>query len=87
MLSVAAEPLEKKLRVEGVKTGLITALDPPGQIEQGLELGLLTASEAQLLRDYDRKVMNIVNVDDFSSEELMAGVHPGSRGESLRQIA
>ncbi len=86
-LSVAAEPLEKKLRVEGVKTGLITALDPPGQIEQGLELGLLTASEAQLLRDYDRKVMNIVNVDDFSSEELMAGAHPGSRGESLRQIA
>jgi acyl-CoA dehydrogenase len=86
-LSVAAEPLEKKLRVEGVKSGLITALDPPGQIEQGLELGLLTAAEAQLLRDYDRKVMNIVNVDDFSSEELMAGVHPGSRGESLRQIA
>jgi acyl-CoA dehydrogenase len=86
-LSVAAEPLEKKLRVEGVKTGLITALDPPGQIEQGLQLGLLTPSEAQLLRDYDRKVMDIVNVDDFASEELMAGVHAGHRGEALRHIA
>jgi acyl-CoA dehydrogenase len=86
-LSVAAEPLEKKLRVEGVKAGLIAALDLPGQIEQGVGLGLLTAEEAQLLRDYDRKVMNIVNVDDFSSEELMAGVQSGRSGESLRHIA
>jgi len=87
VLSVAAEPLEKKLRVEGVKTGRITALDPPGQIEQALAAGLLTASEAQLLRDYDRKVMDIINVDDFSSEELMAGVQAESRNEPLRHIA
>jgi capsular polysaccharide export protein len=36
VLSVGAEPLEKRLRVEGVKTGRITALDLPGQIEQAL---------------------------------------------------
>jgi hypothetical protein len=58
----------------------------PGQIEQGLAIGLLTAAEAQQLRDYDRKVMDLVNVDDFSSEELMAGVQPGAR-EPLRHIA
>jgi acyl-CoA dehydrogenase len=69
-LSVAAEPLEKRLRVEGVKTGRVTALDLPGQIEQALAIGLLSASEAEFLRDYDRKVMNIVNVDDFAPEEL-----------------
>jgi len=86
VLSVAAEPLEKKLRVEGVKTGRVTALDLPGQIEQGLAIGLLSAAEAQQLRDYDRKVMDLVNVDDFSSEELMAGVQPGAR-EPLRHIA
>jgi acyl-CoA dehydrogenase len=87
VLSVAAEPLEKKLRVEGVKTGRITALDLPGQIEQGLAAGILGASEAQLLREYDRKVMDIVNVDDFATEELMAGVQAAPRAEPLRHIA
>jgi acyl-CoA dehydrogenase len=86
-LSVTAEPLEKKLRVEGVKTGRVTALDLPGQIEQGLAAGILSAAEAQLLRDYDRKVMDIVNVDDFSTEELTAGVQPATDTAPLRHIA
>ena len=73
-LSVVAEPLEKRIRVEGVKTGRITALDLPGQIEQALAAGLLNAGEAATLREYDRKVMHIIDVDDFSSEELMAAV-------------
>ncbi len=73
-LSVAAEPLEKRIRVEGVKTGRITALDPPGQIEQALAAGLINANEAATLREYDRKVMDIINVDDFATEELMAAV-------------
>jgi acyl-CoA dehydrogenase len=87
-LSVAAEPLEKRLRVEGVKTGVITALDLPGQIEQALASGLLNVNEANLLREYDRKVMDIVNVDDFASEELMAAVQaePQTPGRRL-QIA
>jgi acyl-CoA dehydrogenase len=87
VLSVTAEPLEKRLRVEGVKTGRITALDLPGQIEQAVSIGLLNAAEAQLLRDYDRKVMDIINVDDFSTEELMAGVQAESTAQPLRQIA
>jgi acyl-CoA dehydrogenase len=87
VLSVSAEPLEKRLRVEGVKTGRITALDLPAQIEQAVSIGLLNAAEAQLLRDYDRKVMDIVNVDDFTTEELMAGVQAESQAERLRQIA
>ena len=36
-----AEPLERRLRVEGQKTGRITALDLPGQIEQARALGIL----------------------------------------------
>jgi acyl-CoA dehydrogenase len=87
VLAVAAEPLEKRLRVEGVKTGRITALDLPGQIEQAAALGLLDPAEAELLRDYDRKVMDIVNVDDFSSEELMAAVQAEPGSPQLRQIA
>jgi len=87
VLSVGAEPLEKRLRVEGVKTGRITALDLPGQIEQALAAGLLSPAEAQQLRDYDRKVMDIVNVDDFATEDLVAGVQPAASSGPLRQIA
>jgi len=72
-LAIAAEPLEKKIRVEGVKTGLITALDLPGQVSEALEAGLINEAEAAQLRDYDRKVMDIINVDDFESRELVAG--------------
>ncbi len=34
-----AEPLEKRIRVDGVKTGRVTALDLPGQIQQALAAG------------------------------------------------
>ena len=87
-LSVATEPLEKRIRVEGVKTGLITALDLPGQIEQALAAGLINAAEASLLREFDRKVMEIIDVDDFASEELRAAVQAESGdARQLRQIA
>jgi acyl-CoA dehydrogenase len=71
-LADTAEPLEKRLRVEGVKTGRVAAADLPTQIQQGVDAGILTAAEAAFLRDYDRKVMEIVNVDDFESHELAA---------------
>ncbi|MFO1468775.1 MAG: acyl-CoA dehydrogenase [Steroidobacteraceae bacterium] len=69
-LSLQAEPLEKRVRVEGVKTGKVTALDFPGQIEQALAAGILDAREAAQLRDYDAKVMHLVQVDDFAQHEL-----------------
>jgi acyl-CoA dehydrogenase len=72
-LAIAAEPLEKKIRVEGVKTGRIQALDLPGQIREALAAGIISEAEAAQLRDYDRKVMDIINVDDFESHELAAG--------------
>ncbi|MBC7984869.1 MAG: acyl-CoA dehydrogenase [Candidatus Obscuribacterales bacterium] len=73
VLSVTAEPIERKLRVDGVKTGKVTALDLPEQIDQGVQAGVLTAQEADFLRDYDRKVMNIIHVDDFTTEEMVGG--------------
>lgn len=73
MLCITAEPLEKRIRVDGVKTGRITALDLPGQIVQALKLGIISEAEASLLRDYDAKVMNIINVDDFAPHELGVG--------------
>jgi acyl-CoA dehydrogenase len=72
-LSEAAEPVEKRIRVEGVKTGRVTALDSPGQIDQALAAGIITAAEAAMLRDYDQKVMELIHVDDFAPHELGAG--------------
>jgi acyl-CoA dehydrogenase len=88
LAAMAAEPVEKRIRVEGVKTGRITALDPPGQIEQALAIGLVTAAEAQQLRDYDRRIMEIIDVDDFTTDELRAAVQLEATTQlHLRQIA
>jgi acyl-CoA dehydrogenase len=76
VLADAAEPLEKRVRVEGVKTGRVTALDFPGQVQQALAAGILTETEAAMLRDYDRRVMEIIHVDDFTTEEMAAGEQP-----------
>jgi len=73
-LAIAAEPLEKRIRVEGVKTGRVTALDLPGQIREAQAAGIINEAEAAQLRDYDRKVSEIIAVDDFDPRELAAGV-------------
>jgi acyl-CoA dehydrogenase len=73
VLSASAEPLEKRIRVDGVKTGRVTALDLPGQITQAASLGIIDETEAVLLRDYDAKVQAIINVDDFAPHELGVG--------------
>jgi acyl-CoA dehydrogenase len=72
-LATLAEPLEKRIRVEGVKTGRVNALDLPGQIEEALAAGIVTPPEAAVLRDYDRKVLDLINVDDFAPQELGVG--------------
>jgi hypothetical protein len=72
-MAAVAEPLERKLRVEGQKTGRLSALDLPGQVREALVLGILTPDEAQLLRDYDHLVMQIIDVDDFAPHELGLG--------------
>ena len=81
VLSQTAEPIEKRIRVEGVKTGKVTALDVPGQIAQALSAGIISETEAAMLRDYDRKVMELISVDDFESHEL------GSAGGSPSEPA
>jgi acyl-CoA dehydrogenase len=87
VLTVAAEPLLKKIRVEGEKTGRVTALDLPGQIREAEAVGILTAQEAAQLREYDRKVMEIIHVDDFDSAELAAGEVPAPKAVPKAQVA
>jgi len=78
-LAVQLEPLEKRIRVEGVNTGRVSALDFPARIQQALAAGIVSETEAAALRDYDRKVMDIINVDDFEPQELAAQAQPAAR--------
>ena len=73
LMAGQVEPLERRLRVDGVKTGRIRSLDFAGQVAEGQALGLLSEAEARLLLDYDRRIMNIIHVDDFAPSELPAG--------------
>jgi acyl-CoA dehydrogenase len=83
VMAQTAEPIEKRIRVDGVKTGKVTALDAPGQITQALAAGIISETEAASLRDYDRKVMELISVDDFESHEMAAAAEPvQSRDES-----
>ena len=82
-LAEILEPIEKRIRIEGVKTGRITALDLPGQVSEALALGLISEVEATALRDYDAKVMSLVRVDDFAQHEL--GAH--ARGDTESQTS
>jgi acyl-CoA dehydrogenase len=72
-LAESAEALEKRVRIEGVKTGNITALDLPGQVRQALHHGILSGDEADSLWRYDAKVMELLNVDDFAPQDI--GTH------------
>ncbi len=89
MLAVQLEPLEKRIRVEGVKTGKVTALDPPERIQQALAAGIVSETEAAALREYDRKVMELIHVDDFDPRELaaVAAVPPESAARSSAHVA
>jgi acyl-CoA dehydrogenase len=80
-MSVTAEPLEKKIRVEGTKTGKVTALDVPGQIAQALAAGIVSETEAAMLREYDRKVMDLIHVDDFAPHELGTQAEPAPQSD------
>jgi hypothetical protein len=68
-----------------VKTGKVTALDMPGRIQQALAAGLISETEAAALRDYDRKVMDLINVDDFDTSELGTQAQPAP--EAVRPSA
>ncbi len=70
LLAEGAEAIEKRIRVDGVKTGKVSALDLPGQIQQALAAGIVSETEAAALREYDRKCMQLIHVDDFAPHEL-----------------
>ncbi|WP_105215588.1 MULTISPECIES: acyl-CoA dehydrogenase FadE [unclassified Pseudoalteromonas] len=68
---LAVEPLfDKVCRATGKKLAFMQ-LDKIA--EQGLKAGVLTEDEAQRLRDVEKQRLDVINVDDFDPEDLLAG--------------
>jgi acyl-CoA dehydrogenase len=69
-LSREYQPLEKRLR-QARKEGLIHADYLGLQIGEAEKAQVISKAEANNLRDYHAKVTDLLDVDDFSAEELM----------------
>ncbi len=65
----AVEPIEKKV-VQAVKAGTLLSLTLLQQIDEALQKGILTDSEATELKFAEIARQKIIAVDDFSNEEL-----------------
>ncbi|MED5534933.1 MAG: acyl-CoA dehydrogenase [Pseudomonadota bacterium] len=68
-LAEKVEPLERKV-AEAYKVGQIDSSDASDQIDEAERRGTITAEEAIQIREFDQKIMNLIAVDDFSSEDL-----------------
>ncbi|HLF12341.1 MAG TPA: acyl-CoA dehydrogenase domain-containing protein, partial [Gammaproteobacteria bacterium] len=68
-LAEQVKPIERRV-FDARRAGEIKADDTPGQIDEAQQKGIITAVEADSLRAFDRKVMDITGVDDFDPSEL-----------------
>ncbi|MDJ0657418.1 MAG: acyl-CoA dehydrogenase [Xanthomonadales bacterium] len=68
---IRAEPVERKL-LKAVRNGDITA-DPEDQLTQAVKAGIINDADMELLIKTRAATAEIIAVDDFDSEELMAG--------------
>jgi acyl-CoA dehydrogenase len=68
-LSQKLAPLERRLK-QARKEGLIRSEYLAAQITEAERAGVISGEEANALRDYDRKVGELLSVDDFAAHEL-----------------
>jgi acyl-CoA dehydrogenase len=68
-LAEQIKPLERRI-FDARKSGDIKADDIPGQIDEAEQKGILTAIEAEAVRAFDRRVLDLTGVDDFDPSDL-----------------
>ncbi len=68
-LAEQVKPLERRV-FDARRAGEIRADDTPGQIREAEAQGIITAAEAESLRAFDRKVLELTGVDDFDPRDL-----------------
>lgn len=84
-LVLETEPLERRL-TEARRDGSLAAADPDVELDAARKAGLITTGDAARIREARALVAEIIAVDDFEAEDLMAGQRrPG--GSSSRQVA
>jgi acyl-CoA dehydrogenase len=74
-LAELVKPFERRV-FDAHRAGEIKADDTPGQIAEAEAKGIITADEAESIRAFDRKVLEVTGVDDFDPHDL---VHPPAR--------
>jgi acyl-CoA dehydrogenase len=63
------KPLERRI-FDARRAGEIKADDTPGQIDEAQKKGILTPAEAEAVRAFDRRMLELTGVDDFDPAEL-----------------
>jgi len=70
-LVIAAEPLQRKID-KALRAGEIDSRNQQDNITAALEAGIINSDDARLMREVHARTMEIIAVDDFSSDELRA---------------
>jgi acyl-CoA dehydrogenase len=70
VLAEEVKPIERRV-FDARRAGEIRHDDTPGQIDEAEAKGIVTAAEAETLRAFDRKVLDLTGVDDFAVSELV----------------
>jgi acyl-CoA dehydrogenase len=63
------KPLERRV-FDARRAGEIKADDIPSQIDEAEQKGILTTAEAEAVRAFDRRMLDVTGVDDFAPDEL-----------------
>jgi len=75
-LAEEVKPIERRV-FDARRAGEIRRDDTPGQIDEAEAKGIITAAEAESVRAFDRKVLELTGVDDFAVDDLVR--RPGGR--------
>jgi acyl-CoA dehydrogenase len=68
---IAAEPVERTFQ-KALKAGQVSAHDYQGQLDEAAAKGLITAIEKAQLTELRKLTLEVISVDDFDHEELVA---------------
>jgi acyl-CoA dehydrogenase len=70
---IRAEPIERKL-LKAIRSGKIAAQDRQQQLDEAIKIKLINKADRELIDKTRAAVAEIIAVDEFDSEELVAGV-------------
>jgi acyl-CoA dehydrogenase len=71
-LAEQVKPVERRV-FDARRAGEIRADDTPGQIDEAEAKGIITSAEAETLRAFDRRVLDLTGVDEFDPRDLARG--------------